>query len=304
MMIIDMHCDTILAAYRAQKQIEIQKFKEGNIRIQFFALFPESIYRRFRCLHRILEMLDFFWEQLKNKRTLVEIITSQTSLSKCLASGKMGVLLAIEGGEVLEGNLRILRVLHRLGIRSLGLTWNERNELADGITENRTGGGLTNFGVQVIKEMNRLGMVIDVSHLAERGFWDVLELSTSPVIASHSNSRAIWNHPRNLSDEQIKGLAQKGGVIGLNFVPDFLGPPGAGLNDLLNHIDHICALVGDEYLGFGSDLDGTDSLIPEITDVTHFPRIIEALQKRGYSDTSIQKICGENCLRILKEVLK
>ncbi|MDH7578455.1 MAG: dipeptidase [Bacillota bacterium] len=302
-MIIDMHCDTILVAYRNHKTIEIQKFLEGNIKIQFFALFPGSIHYPNWYLHRVLDMLDFCWEQFEAQRTLIEVITSPADLSNCIEGKKIGALLAIEGGEVLEGNLRILRVLYRLGIRSLGLTWNHRNEIADGIAESQTGGGLTKFGRQVVKEMNRLGMIIDVSHLAEKGFWDVLELSDHPVIASHSNCRTIWNHPRNLSDEQIKGLAENKGIVGINFVPDFLGPAGAGLNDLLKHIDHICTLVGDDFLGFGSDFDGTDFFIPEIQDARHFPKIIETLQKWGYPEGSIRKICRENCLRVLKEVL-
>ncbi len=312
-MLIDMHCDTILAVYRNQQpggiyshkgHLDLQRLLESGINIQFFALFPESIYRPGRSLHRVLEMLDFFWEQLEENFDLMDIIACKADLSKCLRTGKIGSLLAVEGGEVLEGELRILRVLYRLGIRSLGLTWNYRNEIADGVAENQTGGGLTKFGVQVIKEMNRLGMIIDVSHLAERGFWDVLELSNSPVIASHSNSRAVWNHPRNLSDEQIKGLAQNGGVVGINFVPDFLGPPGAGLDDLLKHIEHICTLVGDDFLGLGSDFDGTKTLISEIQDVTHLSRIVEALRKRGYPEESIRKISGENCLRVLTQVLQ
>lgn len=313
MVFIDAHCDSISEAYRSQRALGVRSQKghldlprllEVGINIQFFALFPEAIYKPNRVLHRVLELLDFFWEQYEENRKVMQIITSKDDLEKCLLPGKIGVLLAVEGGETLEGDLRILRILHRLGIRSLGLTWNQRNEIANGIAESHTGGGLTKFGIQVIKEMNRLGMIIDVSHLAEKGFWDVLELSNAPIIASHSNCRALCNHPRNLTDAQIKGLAYRRGVICLNFVPKFLGPYGAGLEILLDHVEHVCNLVGDDYLGFGSDFDGTDSLIPEIQDVIHFPKIIKALRGRGFSEASIRKICGENCLRILNTVLK
>ncbi len=136
--------------------------------------------------------------------------------------------MTVEGGEPLEGEIRILRVLYRLGVRGLGLTWNNRNELADGVGEDRTGGGLTSLGRQVVQEMNRLGMFVDVSHLSEPGFWNVMELCTAPVIASHSNCSAVWNHPRNLTDRQIKAIAEHGGVIGVNLVPDFVGHPSAG----------------------------------------------------------------------------
>jgi membrane dipeptidase len=167
----------------------------------------------------------------------------------------------------------------------------------------QTGGGLTLFGREVVKKMNKLGMIVDVSHIAEKGFWDVLELSEDPVIASHSNSQAVWEHPRNLTDEQIKGIAQKKGVIGLNFVADFLGEQGSGFDQLLRHIDHICDIVGDEYLGFGSDFDGTENLLAGIDDVTVYPELVSYLKKRNYKDATIRKICGENCLRVLNAVL-
>jgi membrane dipeptidase len=152
--------------------------------------------------------------------------------------------------------------------------------------------------------MNQLGMVVDVAHLAERGVRDVLELSQAPVIASHANCRTVWGQRRNLSDSLIKGIAETGGVIGVTFVPDFVGARGAGLDDLVRHIDHLCELVGDDYIGFGSDFDGTARMLEGIPDVSHYPVLIERLRSMGYTEQSISKICRDNCLRVLQRILK
>jgi membrane dipeptidase len=310
-MIIDMHCDSVLEAFQENRKMsdrsttghfDLPRMQEAGVKIQFFALFP-GITASLSPLKQALILGDYFWEQYEESQEIMQLITSHQSLLQLLDSKKCGALLTVEGGEVLEGDIRMLKVLYRMGVRSLCLTWNNRNEIADGVAEMQTGGGLTLFGREVVKKMNKLGMIVDVSHIAEKGFWDVLELSEDPIIASHSNSQAVWDHPRNLTDEQIKGIAQKKGVIGLNFVADFLGEQGSGFDQLLRHIDHICDLVGDDYLGFGSDFDGTDNLLAGIDDVTIYPELISFLKKRNYKDTTIRKICGENCLRVLNAVL-
>lgn len=310
-MIIDMHCDSVLKAFQENRKMtdrstsghfDLPRMQEAGVKIQFFALFP-GITKLLSPLKQALILGDYFWEQYEESQKIMKLITSHQSLLEVSDSKKCGALLTVEGGEVLEGDLHMLKVFYRMGVRSLCLTWNNRNEIADGVAEMQTGGGLTLFGREVVKEMNKIGMIVDVSHIAEKGFWDVLELSEAPVIASHSNSQAVWDHPRNLTDEQIKGIAQKNGVIGLNFVADFLGEQGSGLDQLLRHIDHICDLVGDDYLGFGSDFDGTDNLLAGIGDVTIYSELITYLKKRNYKDTTIRKICGENCLRVLNAVL-
>jgi membrane dipeptidase len=233
-MIIDMHCDSVLEAFQENRKMsdrsttghfDLPRMQEAGVKIQFFALFP-GITASLSPLKQALILGDYFWEQYEESQEIMQLITSHQSLLQLLDSKKCGALLTVEGGEVLEGDIRMLKVLYRMGVRSLCLTWNNRNEIADGVAEMQTGGGLTLFGREVVKKMNKLGMIVDVSHIAEKGFWDVLELSEDPVIASHSNSQAVWEHPRNLTDEQIKGIAQKKGVIGLNFVADFLGDHG------------------------------------------------------------------------------
>ncbi|MGD0153433.1 MAG: dipeptidase [Thermacetogeniaceae bacterium] len=311
MICVDMHCDSVSEAHKTgrdlaqrsqQGQADLPRLRQAGIKIQFFALFPERAYHPGRTLYQVLRLLDYASESLREEGGAM-VITTRHDLEQCLATDKLGALLTIEGGEPLEGEVRILRALHRLGVRGLGLTWNNRNELGDGVDESRSGGGLTRFGRQVVQEMNRLGMIVDVSHLSEAGFWAALEQSSAPVIASHSNCGAIREHPRNLTDQQIKAIAQQDGLVGVNLVPQFVGPPGAGPPSLIDHIDHICELVGDDYVGFGCDFDGTDELISGVHDVTDFPVLIAALRDRGYGDASIGKICGLNCLRVLRSVL-
>lgn len=310
-MIIDMHCDSILAAYvnryslAEQSQnghLDLHRLRQAGVKIQFFALFP-GIAPYMNPLQQVLLLGDFFWEQLASEGVYWDVITFGRQLLDVLHGEKSGAILTVEGGEALLGNIRLLSVLYRFGVRSLCLTWNNRNEIADGVDETKTGGGLTSFGRDVVKEMNRLGMLIDVSHLSERGFWDVLELSEAPIIASHSNCKAVWDHPRNLTDDQIRGIAQKGGIVGINFVAELVGPPGCGLEYLYRHIDHISSLVGDDYLGFGSDFDGTERLVRGVKDVNSFQEIIAMLIKNGYSEATLRKICSDNCVRLLRQVL-
>jgi len=190
-------------------------------------------------------------------------------------------------------------MLYRLGIRSVALG---ENEWTGRSCYERSGGGLTDFGVEVVKEMNRLGMVVDVAHLNEDGFWDVVETSKVPFIDSHANCRALCDHPRNLKDEQIKALAEKGGLMGVVFYPPFTDEKEASLSRLLDHIDHIVDLVGPEYAGLGSDFDGMHGRGEIMKDVSNMPGLTLELTRRGVSRDDIKKILGGNFLRVLTEV--
>lgn len=190
-----------------------------------------------------------------------------------------------------------------LGVRCITLTWNGRNSIADGISESCTGDGLTNFGIKAVKEMNKLGMLIDVSHISEAGFWNVLSISEHPVMATHSNCFSLCSNPRNLSDDQIIALAKKRGIIGLTLVPDFISTSNADLNKYLEHFDHIVDLVGPDYICIGSDFDGVDKTIPETSDCSKLPRLTEGLLKRAYKETDIVKILGGSMMRLLEEVI-
>ncbi|PKM82104.1 MAG: peptidase [Firmicutes bacterium HGW-Firmicutes-13] len=314
-MIADAHCDTVHRFFLPSDEydfknrndsghIDLPRLKEGGIKVQVFALYIEPEYNPDRSLKRCLILYDQLIRTLQDCREEIELVRSSDEMEDALKKDKIAAFISIEGGEALEGSLAVLRVLYSLGIRFLTLTWNHRNQIADGVGEKETGGGLTRFGREVIKEMNRLEMVIDVSHLSEAGFWEVMELSESPVIASHSNAAALCSHPRNLKDEQIKALADKGGLIGINFYPPFVGSQKADIPFLLDHIDHMVNLVGIDYIGLGSDFDGIKETLVGLEDVSKLPNLTHELITRGYNDKDIKKIYGENFLNFIKKNLK
>ena len=185
----------------------------------------------------------------------------------------------------------------------VGLVHSLRNQLADGVTDRRTGGGLSELGAQSVEELDRLGMIVDVSHINDEGFWDVLDHTKHPVIASHSNSRTVCRHPRNMTDEMIVALAENGGVMGMNFAPSFVHPTLATLQGVVDHIDHIVDLVGPDHVGLGSDFDGIPSTPVGLEDATRMPYITEELVKREYNEVDIKKILGGNHLRLMKQVV-
>jgi membrane dipeptidase len=252
----------------------------------------------------------------------LSVVFTSNDILTAKKTGKHGLMLCMEGAEPLGTDLSLLRNFYKLGVRIICLTWHQRNAVADGAGEPGTG-GLSNFGKKLVQEMNRIGMVIDVSHMSEVGFWDVLSHSQRPVLASHSNARSLCDHPRNLTDEQIKSLTQKGGVIGINFLGQFVKNQTPTVHDVLDHIDHIANLVGIDYIGLGPDwIDYAPHLIVECLDPSGYlsqripievyakgvekeeelPNLTIGLLSRGHSETDIQKILSGNFLRFLDEV--
>ena len=218
---IDCHCDTILEIATGTRSlgerssrghIDIPRLREGQISLQFFALYIESQFKPIGALERTLELIDTFYRELAENTSQLKLIKTFSDIEAAQEENKIGAFLTVEGGEAIQESLFLLRNLYRLGIRGITLTWNQRNAIADGASEGPHG-GLSRFGLKVIEEMNSLGMLIDVSHMNRGGFFDVLNNSKMPVIASHSNARALCNHPRNLDDEQIVLLAEKMGII-------------------------------------------------------------------------------------------
>lgn len=310
-LIVDTHCDTILPVARGERRLgersdrghlDFPRLREGGVGAQFFALYIEPEYKPDRGLARALELLDLLWREVEACPEQAAMAGSVADIRRIHASGRVAVVPAIEGGEAIGNHLANLRMLYRLGVRSLGLVWNQRNLIADGVGERRTGGGLTNFGVAVVEEMGRLGMLVDASHLSDPGFWQLTEVARVPFVASHSNARARCDHPRNLADEQIVALARAGGVMGLNFAPAFVAKEGASLERLVDHLDHVVNLVGPDHVGLGSDYDGISSTPDGLPDATSFPRITEELVRRGYGDDDIRKFLGANHLRVLEQV--
>jgi membrane dipeptidase len=310
-LIVDAHCDTMLDVLNKKRllgtiagegQADLPRLREAGVKVQFFAIFIESRYKPYSSVLRALQGIDAFYRELEANAHQMGLVTSQEDLDTLMEQDRLAAILSIEGGEALGGDLGVLRIFHRLGVRSLGLTWNQRNELADGVGEQDAGGGLTSFGRQVVREMNRLGMIVDLAHIAEKGFWDVLDLSSRPVIVSHANCRALCDHPRNLNDRQMKALAEKGGCLGITFVPDFFGPDPS-VETVVDHIEYAVQMMGIDHVGLGSDFDGVDRPVAGLETALALPNLIDLLEKRGFAEEEVAKITGGNWLRLLRDEL-
>ncbi len=280
-------------------QLNIPKMRQGGVDAAFFAVDVTRAWKN----HLAYALDAFGWFDAEVAANAPDICIARTAndIRHAKANGQLAAVLVIENSEAVERSLNILHSLYLLGVRSIGLTHNPNTWASTGNDEGETGGGLTQFGVQLVKEMNRLGMLVDVSHISERGFWDVLDISEVPVIASHSNCKTLCNHSRNLTNEQLKAIAANGGVVGITFVPGFItedgwhkSPPFA---QLLNHFEYAIDIAGLEHVGIGSDFDGGGDLLK---DATEFLRITEGLSQRNYSDEAIQKVLGGNHLRVFE----
>jgi membrane dipeptidase len=283
--------------------VDIPRLREGGVDCQVFAVSSERDRTPSYALRTALDMIDTFYSECERNGDAIQPVTTHDEIVRAVSEGKVAALLSIEGADVLEGRLSMLRTFYRLGVRIVGLVHSLRNLLADGVTDARTGGGLSELGAQAVEELDRLGVVIDVSHLSDAGFWDLMDLARGPVIASHSNSRSVCYHPRNLTDEMIRSLADRGGVMGMNFAPSFVHPTGPSVETLVDHLDHIVGLVGSDHVGLGSDFDGIGSTPEGLEDVTKMPNITAELVRRGYSEEDIVKILGGNHLRLIKRVV-
>lgn len=311
MLIVDAHCDTITTIMKCGEglrknncHIDISRLKNYDSYVQFFAAFISPEHAKMGALKRTLSIIDRLYQEIENNKQDIMLCCNYNDMEDAFAGRKIAAVLTIEGGEALEGSLASLRMLYKMGVRGMTLTWNYRNQIADGVIDGISGGGLTPFGRDVITEMNRLGMLIDVSHISEAGFWDVINLTAAPIIASHSNSKKLCSHPRNLTDEQLLALKKNGGVTGLNLYPVFLNDGGkASIKDVLSHIEYIVALTGEDTLGLGSDFDGIESTPEGLEGVQCYSNLLNELLKLNYSEGLVKKIAGENFIRVIKSVL-
>jgi len=227
---------------------------------------------------------------------------------QAFADSAFGSVVMFEGADPISWSLKELRVFYEAGLRCLAPTWSRSTIFAHGVSfgDSLPDTGLTDIGRRLIAECNRLGIILDTSHINPAGFWDMIRESTQPIIASHSNVKAVSPHVRNLDDDQVRAIAEKGGTIGINFANIFLKPDMARGNDvpvevIVRHFDHIVNLVGDEHVSFGTDFDGTD--VPDVVkDATGLPVVLRALRARGYSEASLERICNGNFLRVAKAV--
>jgi len=294
----------------------------GGIDVRVAAIYSEVQFLPELALRRALDEVTAFLEELEAAPGAA-LCTTHEAILRAKAEGRRAFVLGMEGVEPLGSDLGLLRVFHRLGVRVLGITHALRNYAADGafFTPTRTGlaGGLSGFGVELVERAQALGMLIDVSHLNDPGFWDVIKLARGPIIASHSNCRALTDHPRNLTDEQIKAVAGTGGVIGINSINRFVDPPD--LPHLLHHLDRLVTIAGREHVGLGLDfcaylLEHTSAVersgmrkgaflsVEGLAGDQDVPKIPALLAERGYPPETIDLIMGDNFLRVFRTVLK
>lgn len=328
---------------------DLDRFAEGGVDAQFFSVWPDPIYGSDHSARRVLQQIDALYQLLDAAPGRIELATTTAGVRRIVSEGKLAALMGIEGGHAIEDDLGVLRMFHRLGVRYMTLTHFNTNNWADSSTDVPRFDGLSPFGEDVVREMNRIGMIIDISHVSDETFWDVMEITTQPVIASHSSCRALCDHPRNMSDEMIQAVADNGGVIGINFYPEFIDEqykekreaarggsvvsafsvpeqrdpgmldqmarerhlmfagseseiPPPSIEAVADHIDHVVELVGADHVGLGSDFDGIDVAPIGLEDVTTYPDLTNVLLGRDYSDEDIEKILGENFLRVLRDV--
>jgi membrane dipeptidase len=294
MKIWDLHCDvlskllideSIRFEEDTRLDVSLKNLTKGGVQLQAFAIYiPENW--RGRPFEAVLLCIDIFYRLIAAHPQLLPI-QSVEDLDELIQSAdhRIGALLTLEGADGLESNFTYFRLAYQLGVRTLGLTWNNTNWVADGVGERRSA-GFTSRGKQFIAECDQIRLPIDVSHLSERGFWELTGLTKQPFIASHSNLRAKCNHPRNLTDEQARYIIRSGGRIGITFVPHFLRNDGknATIADILNHLDHVCSLGGVDSVGFASDFDGITARIVGLENTSHYDCLMDELVKRYRSD--------------------
>jgi membrane dipeptidase len=330
-----------------RNQTDIPRMKEGGLDADFFAIYVASSYaRNGGAARRALDMIDGVYEQARRHPESLEMAFTSHDIRRIHKTGKIAALMGIEGGHAIEDSLSALRQFYQLGVRYMTLTHTNTNNWADssGDVNNprvKHHNGLTDFGREVVREMNRLGMMVDISHVSDKTFWDAIETSQAPVIASHSSARALTDVPRNMTDDMLIAVAKKGGVVMVNFGKSFVNtkyvkpspeiqakmdeirnqysgdtttmraklrelqgpPPHVTLDMLIDHFVHIAKVAGINHVGIGSDFDGVGGQLPEgMEDISKLPAITYELLKRGYSDSDVKKVLGENILRTMADV--
>lgn len=320
----DIATDILIRRISGEKNIldryHYDRLFKGGINLQVVAVYVEARLKPHKSLENTLLQIESLLEDLEESKHFY-LVKSKKDLENIGQDERIGVLVDLEGAEALEPGIGMLNLIHRLGVRMLGLTWNQRNALASGIGDITSRSGLTFFGIEVINKMKELGMILDVSHLAPAGVDDVLNNYDGTVIASHAGACSVYKCDRNLSDDHIRKIAKKGGVIGIPAFPTLISANKASVEIVVNHIEKIIDLVGDDYVGIGADfVDYFEPLIkkgllgnewivkPEDVTVdfnsaSDFIKLRECLKKRGHSEETIQKIMGKNFFRVFQESL-
>ena len=309
-LVLDGHIDTPtlmldrgydLGARHRGDHVDLPRMVEGGLDGAFFSIFVSRHYGEDeRATQRAVAMIEEVLRQTDATEG-VEIARSADDVRRLRREGQRAVLMGLEGGHALQGSPDVLRRLWANGIRYVTLTHTNTNSFADASTDAPRWGGLNETGRALVREMNRLGVLVDLSHVSDDTFFDALAVTEAPAILSHSSCRALHDHARNASDEMLAALAQNGGVVMINFYETYLGRGRVTLDDVLDHIDHAVAVAGADHVGLGSDFDGVPSLPDGLGDVTRLPWITHGLLKRGHSEADVRKILGGNVMRVLDQ---
>ena len=348
---IDSHIDTIqrvlignadLSERLNYGHVDFPRLHEGGMKAPWFALWVPTYYHGAEAVRRTLDLRDAMQRVLDTHPEKIELALNASDIERIVKSGKIAAFLTIEGGHQIDDDLGVLRTYYRLGIRAMTLSHFRNNNWADSSTDKPAHNGLTDFGKEVVREMNRLGMVVDVSHVSDKTFYDAIATSTKPVILSHSSCRMLSDVPRNVTDDMLRAISKNGGVIGINFGEGFISPKdaeklrstisnmsdapemtgktldeyaakeyrrdlepfkaAATIEDVVAHIDHAVKIAGIDHVGIGSDFDGITGPPQGLEDISKMPALTAALLRHGYSDADIKKILGGNTLRVIRAV--
>ena len=300
MLFIDGHADTASelldggkALLKNDLHIDLSRIPKGYTQV-FAAYIAKDYYDE--PMARTEAIVGYIKAEIEKNCERIFFCTNNIERISAIKDGKTAAFLSLEGGEPIK-SLEDVEKIYNLGIRISSLTWNYENQLAGGADSN---GRLTAFGKDVVREFEKKGMILDLSHLSRESFWDVIDIATKPMLATHSCSDSVSKHRRNLTDEQFVAICEKGGVVGINFYPEFLtGSRVATVDDILSHIDRFLSLGGEDHIGLGSDFDGVGCLPEGISGVESMNMLVQKFEEHGYSDRLIEKICYANFERIL-----
>lgn len=320
---------------------DIPRLREGRLGGQFWSVYVPASLEGEAAVTATLEQIDAVYLLAAKYGDTFEIAATAADVERIFKAGKIASFAGVEGGHSIDSSLGTLRMMYRMGARYMTLTHSRNTPWADSATDDPEHNGLTRYGEEVVREMNRLGMLVDLSHVSPDTMADALRVTEAPVIFSHSSARGLTDHPRNVPDDILEQLPKNGGVVMVTFVPDFVSPQGgayyaaqkaererlehlhpddedareaglrawrrehpsptAALADVANHIDHIREVAGIDHIGIGSDFDGIQSTPVGLEDVSTYPALFAELLRRGYSESDLEKIAGRNVLRVMRE---
>lgn len=328
---VDSHNDfaTAIAARRASGTYDslasywVPRFRAGGVKVVVAPIWISSQFIPEAALRRAVQVLDGLCREIEANAATIELAVSFADIQRVTAAGKVAVLLAFEGAEPLGHDLAALRLFYAAGLRMMSLTWSRRNAFGDGAWENDSRGGLTRLGRQAVAEMERLGIIVDVSHASDRTAWDILEVATRPVVASHSNARALREHPRNLPDDLLRAIARTDGVIGVTAVPSFIGEDPATIGRWVDHLEHVIDVAGIDHVGIGADFVHHMNEIGATLEIAGWgpdwgprlppfdgmrspedlPGLTAELRRRGYGEAELTRVFHANYFRVMQRVL-